>query len=232
VHYYFAHTVLENEVTLDQQESHHCTKVMRHKIGDEITLLDGKGGVIKAQISELGREVKASVTSTEIKPKLWTLTIAVSPTKSADRMEWMVEKLVEIGIAKIVFISSSNSERSKMQERRIRMKALAALKQSGNYYLPEISFDIDFKSLINEYTEEANFLAHCYRDLGDKFVPKSGEHHWGNSIPTLIAIGPEGDFTKSEVEFAVENGFVPLDLGSTRLRTETAAIVACTLFNH
>lgn len=228
--YYFVHEKVGEIVTLDQQESHHCTKVMRRQVGDIIHLLDGNGSIIKSEITSLGKEVRAKIISSERQSKLWNLSIAVSPTKSADRMEWMIEKLVEIGVEKVVFIRTKNSERSKIQERRIRMKALAALKQSGNYYLPKIEFDVTFKELLASHKCEENYLAHCYSDLGDKFAASASD--WGNPRSTLIAIGPEGDFSREEVEDAVLNGFRTLDLGKTRLRTETAAIVACTLFNN
>jgi len=219
---------------LDDVESRHLSKVLRKSAGSSVNLTNGKGLNIEGEVIEPGKQVIVKERYRQQIEDPNTLVIAVSPTKSADRMEWMVEKLIEIGIREIVFIKTQFSELSKMQARRIHLKAIAAMKQSQRLFLPKISYDISFADLLEDHKKKHNYLAHCYSDMGAKFAP------WNNATEfvvkkkdqALIAIGPEGDFSRKEVELAAENGFQMLDLGESRLRTETAAIVACTLFGQ
>ena len=210
----------------DDTESRHITKVLRKSPGAEITLVNGKGLRIKAQLETKDKRLAAREIEREELPRTHHLTIAVGPTKSADRMEWMIEKLVEIGVNKVLFIDSHYGERSKMQMRRIHMKAVAAMKQSLKVYLPEIEFGIPFEDVLKNTDTNQKYLAHCYSDMGAKFAPNEIKK---SDSDTIIAIGPEGDFSKEEVEMARAANWQMLDLGSSRLRTETAALVACTL---
>jgi len=224
--YFFATEFKDGYWFPDDTESRHITKVLRKSNGQEITLVNGNGLRVKAQLEKIGKQLAVREIEREELPRSDHLTIAVGPTKSADRMEWMIEKLVEIGVEKVVFIDTHNGERSKMQERRILMKAVAAMKQSLKVYLPEIEFGIPFEQLLYRTQSEQKFLAHCYSDIGAKFTP--GEiRKSGSSV--LVAIGPEGDFSRDEVEMAKAAEWQMLDLGTSRLRTETAALVACTL---
>jgi len=223
--YFYATEFEDGRWFPDETESRHIAKVLRKTQGSEITLVNGRGLRIRARLELQGKKLSAIELEREEIPRTHQLSIAVGPTKSADRMEWMIEKLVEIGVNRVIFIQTHNGERSKMQERRILMKAVAAMKQSLKVYLPEIEFGVAFSDLLKREADH-RFLAHCYSDIGAKFAPEKVKHP-GSKL--LIAIGPEGDFTKDEVELAKAEGWQMLDLGSSRLRTETAALVACTL---
>lgn len=228
-HYFFAVSASEGLFELDETESRHCLKVMRKRLGDTIYLLDGAGAEIEARIEKAGRTVLLSELSRTIFPRESNLTIAVSPTKNADRMEWMVEKLVEIGIRRILFIETEHGEQSRIKASRLEMKAQQALKQSGNHYLPEIELHVPFKTVLDRF--ENGYLAHCHP--GEKLIlaqslPKSTPV---DDLETLIAIGPEGDFSQTEVTLAADKGYKMVSLGKSRLRTETAAVAACTVYN-
>jgi len=224
--YFFATEFKDGFWFPDDTESRHITKVLRKSDGEEITLVNGEGLRVKAQLEKIGKQLTAREIEREELPRSHHLTIAVGPTKSADRMEWMIEKLVEVGVEKVIFIDTHNGERSKMQERRILMKAVAAMKQSLKVYLPEIEFGVPLEELLKNTETEQNFMAHCYSDMGAKFAPSEIKKSHSKA---LVAIGPEGDFSKDEVEMAKAAGWQMLDLGTSRLRTETAALVACTL---
>lgn len=228
MHHFFSQERVDNHFVLSEEESRHCTKVMRLNVGDNIKVFDGNGGVFQCNISATGKRVEADIITVdiqEIKPKL-ELTLAVSPTKSADRMEWMVEKLVEIGVTKLVFLTTEKGERSRINLKRLEKKAVSALKQSGNTWLPTIETEVKFKNYVDSETAADKFVAHCF----DKDKAQISNGLQSNSVAVMI--GPEGDFSESEVLAANEKGFVPLSLGLPRFRTETAAVVAGTLFNH
>jgi len=208
---------------LEGQEAVHCALVLRKKAGDIIYVIDGKGNRYKCGIDKLTkRDVECTILSTESQPKSEHITIAIAPTKNRDRLEWMVEKLVEIGVERIVLMHTSNTERTRTNTDRLLKKAVSAVKQSLRFFIPEI-VEMDFIEVLN-LPSDKKYIAHCF-DEQQKTL------HQGNSeAKQLILIGPEGDFTTLEVEQAFEAGFQGLDLGQFRLRTETAAIVAVTKF--
>lgn len=215
----------------DETETHHISKVMRKATGEIISLTNGAGLQVSGKLELNGRQVRILELGREELPQAETFCLAIGAVKSAERMEWMVEKLVEIGIRKLQFMETENSEISRMQHRRIQMKAVAAMKQSLRTHLPEIEYGIPFEQVIGSHDCEQGLLAHCYTDMGAKFTPRNLSDR---TRPTsvLVAIGPEGDFSRAEVELARKAGFDMLDLGNSRLRTETAAVVACTLFSQ
>ncbi|MFT5725727.1 MAG: 16S rRNA (uracil1498-N3)-methyltransferase [Bacteroidia bacterium] len=228
MHHFFSQEISDNKIVLSEEESRHCIKVMRLNIGDEIRVFNGQGQTYMCSIQTKGKYVEAQVIEvlqTEDAPKL-KLTLAVSPTKSADRMEWMVEKLVEIGVFRLVFIRTEKGERSRINEKRLVKKAVSALKQSGNLWLPIIETNVNFKDFIENESSETKFIAHCF----DK--DKAQINRAMLSKSACILIGPEGDFSVTEVDLATKAGFQPLSLGLPRYRTETAAIVSSTLINH
>lgn len=213
---------------LPEVESGHCVRVLRHHEGDEIEVIDGKGGLYKCVIAdarpkgvlvEVVREVHDAI------PWENEITIAVAPTKNMDRMEWMIEKLTEIGINRFVPVKCDRSERKELKIERIEKIAISAMKQSLKTTLPRLDTMTSLKSFIQSLDRSvtSRFIAHCSdemserKELASSFVP-------GTNCAVLI--GPEGDFSPEEVKFAIENGFVPVSLGPCRLRTETAAIVA------
>jgi 16S rRNA (uracil1498-N3)-methyltransferase len=212
---------------LNETESNHCVKVLRLKIGDEIFLTDGKGNLYKSNIIELHQKktlLKISETYAEYNKRPYYLHIAIAPTKNTDRFEWFLEKAVEIGIDEITPIICKNSERKIIKSDRLNRIAEAAMKQSYKAYHPQINEQISFEKFIkNSDSQFQKFIAHCEDDENKKYL--------GNLVnknsSVLILIGPEGDFSKSEIQLAKGNKFTPISLGMSRLRTETAGIVAC-----
>jgi len=228
VHHFFSNDIQGQTIFLSEEESRHCTKVMRLTIGDEVMVFDGKGKQYLCQISQAKNIVALEITKivrSQNKPTL-ELTLAVSPTKSSDRMEWMLEKLVEIGVSRLVFIRTEKGERSRLNIKRLEKKAVSALKQSGNLWMPTIETDVKFKDFIKSNSAEGKYIAHCFdsdkTQLNSSFISQS----------VCVLIGPEGDFSQGELELATQNDFTPLSLGLPRYRTETAAVVASTLINH
>jgi len=227
--YFYSDDISGSECILDSSESTHATKVLRKGMGDEVFILDGKGKMYSGPISSVGKQVTISplaVQKEEINPKLH-FTIAISPTKRSERMEWMIEKLTEIGVGRIVFITTEKGERPRVNLNRLRKKAVSALKQSGNLWLPKIHDAIPFESFVKQENSEIKFIAHCFDSEKSNI-----SDHLSNDPTVCVMIGPEGDFSTEEVETANAQGFKPLSLGIPRYRTETAALVACTLINH
>ncbi len=212
---------------LNDVESRHCAQVLRHQVGDEIELLDGKGGAFHARLTRVHKKkCELEVISESISPpKQFFIHLAIAPTKSIDRIEWMVEKLCEIGVDKITFIETEHSERRMLKIDRLEKKAISALKQSKNRFKTQLNELQSFENLISEVKIKNRWIAHvdpAHSYLGELANPKTD---------TLIIIGPEGDFSKAEVEVAKEKGFIPISLGHSTLRTETAGLLACHLIN-
>ena len=209
---------------LPEIESYHCVKVLRMKSGDEITVTDGKGYFYNCILIDAHpKHSTVSITNrVEIPLKRnFKLHIAFSPTKQMDRNEWFVEKATEIGIDKLTPIITTYSERRVIKVDRLRKTAIAAMKQSLQSYLPEIEEPIKFNDFIKLPFEGKKYIAHCY-DMPKK--PLVQDYSKGENA--LIVIGPEGDFSEEEINEAINNGFIPVSLGESRLRTETAAFSA------
>jgi 16S rRNA (uracil1498-N3)-methyltransferase len=210
-------------LTLHEQEAVHCSLVLRKKAGDIIYVIDGKGNRHKCGIDKLSkREVECTILSSENKTKSEHITIAIAPTKNRDRLEWMIEKLVEIGVERIILINTTNTERTRTNMDRIQKKVISAVKQSLRFYMPEV-LEMDYSAAL-ELVADQKYIAHCYDEQAKT------EYSSDSTTKQLILIGPEGDFTTAEVEKAFVAGFQGLDLGEFRLRTETAAIVAVSRF--
>lgn len=218
---------IETKQTLSEEESGHCVRVLRYTAGDEILLTDGKGMTYTARIinphpKHCDFEI---LTCEKQEPHHHIhLHIAIAPTKNIERMEWAIEKCVEIGVDEITPLLCRFSERKQLRTERLEKIILSAAKQSLNPYLPVLHdltpYDIFIKD--QAVKEQQCFIAHCYKD--DKRVLKT-EIERGRNV--LVLIGPEGDFSEQEVADALSLGFVPVSLGNSRLRTETAAVVAC-----
>ena len=207
----------------DKEESRHIVKVLRKKEGDFIQITNGIGALFTAEIT-FANEKKCEVTiSTEefFEPAPYELHLAVAPTKLNDRYEWFLEKAVEIGITQITPIICEHSERIAFKADRFEKIIQAAMKQSLQYYLPTLHEPVPFNTFVNETHEGELFIAHC--EETDKKLLKHALHP--NKKITIL-IGPEGDFSTKEITTALGLGYVPVSLGNTRLRTETAAIVA------
>jgi len=211
---------------MDESESLHASRVLRMSIGDEMFLIDGKGRKAKAKITTLQKKEVGFEITEEISANYSPLELAIGicPTKNIDRTLFFVEKCTEMGIREIYFLQSSNSERVQLKIEKIQKTALSALKQSGNLFLPKLYEISPLKSFLTEDLSRYNkMFAHCESDEDKKYIDEI--HQKGTN--SLILIGPEGDFSLEEIDLLKENGFIPITLGNSRLRTETAGIIAC-----
>lgn len=219
---------LDNSVTqftFSAEESKHITKVLRKKEGDLLDITNGKGYLFKAEILVADiKKCKAKIINTTKKhAKMHSLHMVVAPTKMNDRFEWFLEKATEIGVNEITPIICDRSERKVIKYERMEKVIQSAMKQSLQTYLPKLNEAISYTDFIKKTHEGLLFIAHCEKgekmDLKRRVAPDKD---------ITILIGPEGDFSKTEIKAAYEKGFYPISLGENRLRTETAAIVACT----
>jgi 16S rRNA (uracil1498-N3)-methyltransferase len=208
----------------DREESKHIIKVLRKKEGDILYVTNGLGFLFTTEIalaSDSKCTVKINTFEHQEAPK-YNLHLAVAPTKMNERYEWFLEKATEIGIQEITPIICEHSERKVIKTDRFQKILESAMKQSLHYYLPKLNDTILFKDFLKKEFTGQKFIAHC--EAIDK---KSLKNELQIQKDVLILIGPEGDFSVKEIQSALEQNFIPVSLGETRLRTETAAIVAC-----
>lgn len=216
---------------LDKDESGHCAKVLRHRCGDEISVIDGCGTLYRCRITcDNPKGVEAMVLTCE---ENWgghpyNLHMAVCPTKNNDRYEWFAEKACEVGMDKITPIIGEHSERRIFKTARLEKILVSAAKQSLKAAVPSVSEPVSVKEFIQEAagTEALKLIAYCFEDerVPRRSIKEVLEGFNGTDI--IVMIGPEGDFSKAEAEMAMEHGFIPVHLGASRLRTETAAVTA------
>ena len=214
-------TPTTKSICLSEDESKHACRVLRLKINDEVSLLDGAGGVYSARIEEDNPKkclLQILSVTQEIKPT-HEVHIAIAPTKNMDRIEWFVEKATEIGMTELTLIICDHSERKIVKTERLEKILISAMKQSKRTFIPKLNPIITFSEFIKEHTQGA--LAHC--EEGDKKTLQSVFQ--ATNYPILI--GPEGDFSSKEIVVAKSKGFDFITLGNTRLRTETAGLYAC-----
>ena len=218
----------KDEIILSAEESKHATKVLRKKEGDILNFTDGKGAFYKAEITVADiRKCRLKVVSNEQKEKQhnYHLHIAIAPTKNMDRFEWFLEKATEIGIDEITPIICSHSERKVIKTERCNRILLSAMKQSLKFYLPKLNEAISFNDFLKQDYKGSKYIAHC--EDGEKKELKIEN----KTEKTIILIGPEGDFSPKEIELALQNQFKAVSLGTSRLRTETAGIIAAHTIN-
>lgn len=215
---------------LSEEESKHAIRVLRLNHGDKVQLIDGVGGFYEAEIADPHPKRTILKILTYIpefqKPNSY-LHIAVGPTKNIDRLEWFLEKATEIGIQEITPIISEHSERKEVKTERLNKVIVSAMKQSLKAYLPLLNEAVSFDSFLKSIEVDNSYqkaIAHCEEDQGKKYL----NQEFQPNQKYLILIGPEGDFSPSEIEKAISAGFIPVSLGEARLRTETAALYACT----
>ena len=224
MHLFYTPDIAET-LTLPEVESGHCVRVLRLVEGDEIGLIDGRGTFYRAAIDLAhNKRCKVRILEERSQPAHWAgpIEIAIAPTKNLDRMEWFTEKTTEMGIDAIVPLLCRFSERKELKVERIEKIAISAMKQSLKAVLP-IDEMTPFERYVREPFDGQKFIAHCYADEERKLLSQT--YKAGSSARILI--GPEGDFSPEEVSLAIENGYVPISLGASRLRTETAGVVAC-----
>lgn len=224
---FYEKSISEGQRHLSEDESKHCAQVLRKKPGDHVQIFDGMGGLYTVALTEVNKRACQFevVEETHRAQKPFRLHLAIAPTKNIDRMEWMVEKLGELGVDEITFLKTENSERTKLRIDRLERKAVSAMKQSKYPFLTHINDVRSFKELIQSTNDSEKWIAHVDHEhsyLGTVAKPNK---------TTMILIGPEGDFSPREVQEATEAGFQAVSLGQTTLRTETAGLAACHLIN-
>ncbi len=214
---------------LPEEEAGHCLRVLRLGVGDEVMLTDGKGFFYKAVITAAtGKRCQVKVVETIGQAPLWNghLHLAMAPTKNMDRIEWFAEKATEIGFDELSFVNCRFSERKVIKTERIEKIVVSAVKQSLKARKPLVNELTDFGKFIQQKFEGQKFIAHCYEGekplLKDVLIPGKD---------AVVLIGPEGDFSPEEVQKAEAAGFRAISLGKSRLRTETAALVAVHIMN-
>jgi len=226
---FYVPNISDKKHILDELESKHVSRVLRLQVGDIIHLTDGRGSIFEAKISN-DHDKRCEVTIIkEIKDfgkRNTQIHIAIAPTKNINRFEWFLEKATEIGIDKITPLICEHSERTVIKPDRLKKVLVAAMKQSLKAYLPDLEPSMKFEKFIKGSHNEQKFIAYVDVSITDHLKDLAE-----TSEDALVLIGPEGDFSKEEVNIAIENGFIPISLGKSRLRTETAGIAACHILN-
>ena len=220
----------KKEMILDEDTSYHIIQVLRMKVGEKLHLTDGKGALITASISELRKKnctVQTEEINTQPAPSK-KVTIAISLLRNTSRFEWFLEKATEIGIAEIVPLICSRTQKQRFRSDRMKGICVSAMLQSQQCWLPVVHEPIAYELLFRQeevMQSSQKFIAHC---LDEEKRSISQFLHSG-SPHSIILIGPEGDFTQTEINWALQQNFIPVSLGQTRLRTETAGVVAAAL---
>jgi 16S rRNA (uracil1498-N3)-methyltransferase len=230
MHIFYSGEPLSDQYTLSEEESKHAVRVLRLKVDDEIIIVDGLGGFYKTVITEdhpKRCKVKITEAKKEYQKPEGNLHIAIAPTKNIERLEWFLEKATEIGINEITPLICENSERDTLKADRLEKVLISAIKQSIKAYLPKLNEPVKFKQFVdNENLLKAKFIAHCYSSPKEPL-----KELLKGKMDALILIGPEGDFSLKEVSMAEAKGFKSVSLSESRLRTETAALVACCTYH-
>ena len=221
---FYSEFINNDQIELDEQESRHLLKVLRLTNGDAAQVIDGKGNQYNCIIVE-AHSKRALLRIEDIIPSQETFGIhmAVAPTKNINRWEWFLEKATEIGIDEISPIICDHSERTSLKIERQKKILIAAMKQSGKALLPKLNEPLQFSDFLEKESSERKYIAHCREDLPK--MKLSNIHLKGEKA--VILIGPEGDFSKEEIIAANKSGYKAVSLNNNRLRTETAALIAC-----
>lgn len=234
---FYSQDISEHLLTLSEEEARHCVKVLRHKVGDEIFVIDGEGQLLKCILTKTTSSC-AEAEIVERTPSWGThpyrLTLAVCPTKNNERFEWFVEKACEIGIDCIVPLIAERSQRKVYKTERARKILVSAAKQSLKAAVPTVLEPLSVRDFLAQETPHAlKLIAYCFEEQSDlrKGLPqvlKSWGEQGGNAAgrEVIILIGPEGDFSPEEAHLALEKGYIPVHFGNSRMRTETAALFA------
>ena len=223
---FYAPEITLPRYTLSEEESKHCIRVLRMCCGDELHITDGRGTMYRCKIVDDNVKrcmVEVIDQQNEFEKLPYELTIGVAPTKNIDRLEWFLEKATEVGISAVYPLLCEHSERKEIKHEREERVITSAVKQSLKAYHPTLHPMTPFRQLAAMPFDGDKYIAHCNSEFGEReylgrLIKKGGN--------TLILIGPEGDFSPEEINFALQNGFKAISLGKERLRTETAALVA------
>ena len=229
---FFSNHIIDDIIYLDSQESRHCTKVLRKSLGDKINIVDGLGNLYFGEIIYISKsECKVEIANVEKNygKKKYYIHIAISPIKNHERLEWFVEKTIEIGVDEITFINCERTLRKNIKMERINRLAITAMKQTLKSKLPKINAIKKFSNFLKICNQNTKFI--CHLDNNDK----KNLFHYKNSLlknkNSCILIGPEGDFSPNEILESKKFNFQSISLGDSRLRTETAGVVSCNLIN-
>jgi 16S rRNA (uracil1498-N3)-methyltransferase len=223
---FYCREISHGKALFTREESRHCLKVLRMREGEEITFTDGHGNLYQGVINEADPSaMSATVTSVihDYGKRGYRLHIAISPLKNDDRLEWFIEKAVETGIDEITPLLCARTEKSRIRRERLESLILSAMKQSVKSYLPRLNNPVRFIDFIAGVYAGKRIIASCDPAIERMTVTSS----FGRGDDVVIMIGPEGDFTLEEVTAALQAGFQPVHIGPSRLRTETAGVVAC-----
>ncbi len=220
---------------LPMEEALHALRVLRIKTGDEIFMMDGVGNFYRAEVT-LAATKRCLYEVKEVLPQqpAWNghVHLAIAPTKMMDRIEWMAEKSTEIGFDELTFLNSKFSERKVMRTVRLEKIIVSAVKQSHKAWKPVINSMVSFKEFISRPRKGRKFICHCYEEVERKdLFTELSRPYADDEADVTVLIGPEGDFSIEEVRSAVEHGYESVTLGSSRLRTETAGLMAVALVN-
>jgi len=227
MHRFFAPDIAST-LTLPEEESRHCVRVLRLVEGDEIEVIDGQGSLYRCRIAMAhNKHCSLEIVEQQMCPPHWgsKISIAVAPTKNLDRIEWMAEKCTEMGVDRITPLLCRHSERKVLKTDRLNKILVAATKQSLKAQLPRLDELTPIADVIKERSEAQRFIAYCDESL-PRNERKSLAQVYNPQHDAIVMIGPEGDFDPQEIEAAFKAGFVPVTLGESRLRTETAALFA------
>ena len=228
---FYSNTINKDVITLDYIESNHCLKVLRKSIGDPVSIVNGEGTLYKGKIISSDKECKIKIEKifNNYGKKDYYIHIGISPLKNNHRIEWFIEKSVEIGIDEISFIDCSRTIRKKINIDRLNKTAISAMKQTLKAKIPKINPISEITDFIKNNMNDNKFICHLEEDISRTiFDYKNNFKFKGTSC---ILIGPEGDFTPDEINFSNKNNFSYLSLGESRLRAETAGVIACHLLN-
>lgn len=221
---FYSATISDNQILLDEEESRHLSKVLRLKVGDNVEAIDGKGNFYSCKVLESHpKKSILSIDNKTSKAEQFGIHLAVAPTKNLNRWEWFLEKVTEIGIDQISPIKCSRSERKVLKMDRQERILISAMKQSQKATLPKLDELQDFNKFLQEDFEGKKYIAHCENSSSKMNLKVLHQ----KAQKALILIGPEGDFSPDEIAAAKAKGFKEISLGTSRLRSETAAIVAC-----
>ena len=220
--------IVQSSFVLTEETSKHIIQVLRMKSGEQLQLTNGRGEVITAEIiAENKKAVEVKVLSTSnIAPLTSNITIAISLIKNTNRFEWFLEKATEIGVSAIIPLICERTEKQHFRQDRMKNILISAMLQSQQLWLPVLHEPVKFSGAVKNASQQKKYIAHCMEEekiqLSDEVIGQS----------SIILIGPEGDFTPSEIDLAIANKFIPVTLGKTRLRTETAGMVAAVVMNQ
>jgi len=228
---FYSHEVSGSYCRLDAEESGHCVRVLRHRAGDSIDVIDGEGTLYRCRLTDdnpKGAEAQVLETVPNWNAHPYHLTIGCCPTKNNDRFEWFVEKATELGVDRIVPLIGERSERKVYKTDRAARIALSATKQSLKARIPEVAEPVSVRSFVADAPQDDNSLkliAYCFEGETLRTSIKQALASFGGTEITVL-IGPEGDFSPEEAQLAIGHGYIPIHLGNSRLRTETAAVTA------